>query len=148
MNQEENLLQNLSAIAQRFKDIHNDAVIAYTPQVQELCAKKATENEVGLMLDWLLMYAGDERMLKLYKQVCRTYWKIYPESIAFYIMEYRKEYDRESLIGTEYEYLLHEDEMDKKQILNYFVQFENVRRVAQIGGTIHKGCAFIVIVGV
>ena len=27
-------------------------------------------------------------------------------------MEYRKEYDRESLIGTEYEYLLHEDEED------------------------------------
>jgi len=53
-------------------------------------------------------------MLKLYKQVCRTYWKIYPESIAFYIMEYRKEYDRESLIGTEYEYLLHEDEIDEK----------------------------------
>ena len=87
-------------------------------------------------------------MLKLYKQVCRTYWKIYPESIAFYIMEYRKEYDRESLIGTEYEYLLHEDEMDEKQILNYFVQFENVKYVSQIGGTIHKGCAFIVIVGV
>ena len=112
MNQEENLLQDLSAIAQRFKDIHNDAVIAYTPQVQELCAKQATENEVGWMLDWLLMYAGDERMLKLYKQVCRAYWKIYPEAIAFYIMEYRKEYDRESLIGTEYEYLLHEDEID------------------------------------
>jgi len=113
MNQEENLLHDLSAIAQRFKDIHNDAVIAYTPQVQELCAKKATENEVGGMLDWLLMYAGDERMLKLYKQVCRAYWKIYPETIAFYIMEYRKEYDRESLIGTEYEYLLHEDEIDE-----------------------------------
>ena len=89
-------------------------IIAYTPQVQELCDKKATQNEVERMLDWLLMYAGDERMLKLYKQVCRTYWKIYPESIAFYIMEYRKEYDRESLIGTEYEYLLHEDEMDEK----------------------------------
>lgn len=25
-------------------------------------------------------------------------------------MEYRKEYDRESLIGTEYEYLLHEED--------------------------------------
>ena len=112
MNQEQNLLQDISAIAQRLKDIHNDAVIAYTPQVQELCAKKATENEVGWMLDWLLMYAGDERMLKLYKQVCRAYLKIYPETIAFYIMEYRKEYDRESLIGTEYEYLLHEDEID------------------------------------
>ena len=30
--------------------------------------------------------------------------------VSYYIMEYRKEYDRESLIGTEYEYLLHEDD--------------------------------------
>ena len=114
MNQEEKLLQDVSVIAHRLKELHNDAVIAYTPQVQELCAKKATQNEVGWMLDLLWSFAGDERILKLYKQVCRAYWKIYPETIAFYIMEYRKEYDRESLIGTEYEYLLHEDETDKE----------------------------------
>ena len=114
MNQEEKLLQDVSVIAYRLKELHNDAVIAYTPQVQELCDKKATQNEVERMLDLLFSFAGDERILKLYKQVCRTYWKIYPETIAFYIMEWRKEYDRESLIGTEYEYLLHEDEMDEK----------------------------------
>ena len=45
-----------------------------------------------------MIYAAEKRL------------KIYPDSIAFYIMEYRKEYDSESLIGTEYEYLLHEDE--------------------------------------
>ena len=114
MNQEEKLLQDVSVIAQHLKELHDDAVIAYTPQVQELCAKKATQNEVGWMLDLLWSFAGDERILKLYKQVCRAYWKIYPETIAFYIMEYREEYDRESLIGTEYEYLFHEDETDKE----------------------------------
>ena len=113
MNQEEKLLQDVSVIAQRLKELHNDAVIAYTPQVQNLCAKRATENEVERMLDLLWSFAGDERILKLYKQVCRAYWKIYPETIAYYIMAYRKEYDRESLIGTEYEYLLHEDEMEE-----------------------------------
>jgi hypothetical protein len=30
-------------------------------------------------------------------------------------MAYRKEYDRESLIGTEYEYLLHEDEIGEDE---------------------------------
>ena len=114
MNQEEKLLQDVSVIAHRLKELHNDAVIAYTPQVQELCDKKATQNEVERMLDLLFSFAGDERILKLYEQVCRAYWQIYPESIAFYIMEYRKEYDRESLIGTEYEYLLHEDEIDEE----------------------------------
>lgn len=107
---EEKLLQDISMIAQRLKELHNDAVIAYTSQVRDLCARKATENEVERMLDLLLSFAGDERILKLYKQVCRIYWQIYPEAIAFYIIEYRKGYDRESLIGTEYEYLLSEDE--------------------------------------
>lgn len=106
--QVEKLVKDLEPLIQQMERIYDDAVIAYTPLVDELCSRKATENEVEWMLDWLLMYAGDERMLQLYKKVCRTYWEIYPESIAFYIMEYRKEYDPESLIGTEYEYMLNE----------------------------------------
>ena len=104
------LAKELEPLIQQIKRIHDDAVVAYTPLVEDLCSRKATENEVGWMLDWLLMYAGNERMLQLYKRVCRAYWKIYPESIAFYILEYKKEYEPESLIGTEYEYLLHEED--------------------------------------
>ena len=66
------------------------------------------KGEKNLGVNYLLMLAGDDRMLALYKRACRTFWQTYPESIAFYIMEYRKEYDLESLIGTKYEYLLHE----------------------------------------
>lgn len=108
MDVEEKLFQDISAMAERLKGLCEDAVVAYTPMVNDICSRIATANEVGWTLDWLFSFAYDERILKLYKQVCRAYWQIYPETIAFYIMEYRKEYDRESLIGTEYEYLLHE----------------------------------------
>lgn len=104
------LAKELKPLIRQIHRIHDDAVEAYTPLVEDLCSRKATENEVGLMLDWLLMYAGDERMLLLYEQVCRTYCETYPESIAFYILEYKKENEPESLIGTKYEYLLIEDE--------------------------------------
>lgn len=104
----EKLVKDLEPLIQQMKIINDHAVIVYTPLVDDLCNRKALQNEVELMLDYLLMFAGDDRMLALYKRVCRTYWQTYPESIAFYIMEYRKEYDPESLIGTEYEYLLHE----------------------------------------
>lgn len=104
----EKLVKNLEPLIQQMKIINDHAVVAYTPLVDDLCSRKASQNEVELMLDYLLMFAGDDRMLALYKRVCRTYWQTYPESIAFYIMEYRKEYDPESLIGTEYEYMLHE----------------------------------------
>ena len=102
------LAKELEPFIQQIKRIHDDAVIIYTPLVEDLCRRKASMKEVECMLDWLIMFVGDDRMLQLYKRVCRTYWKIYPESIAFYIMEYKKEYEPESLIGTEYEYLLHE----------------------------------------
>lgn len=104
----EKLVKDLEPLIQQMKNINDQAVVAYTPLVDDLCRRKVPQNEVELMLDYLLMFAGDDRMLALYKRVCRTYWKTYPESIAFYIMEYRKEYDPESLIGTKYEYLLHE----------------------------------------
>lgn len=102
------LVKDLEPLIQQMKTINDQVVVAYTPLVDDLCRRKAAQNEVELMLDYLLMFAGDDRMLALYKRVCRTYWQTYPESITFYIMEYRKEYDPESLIGTEYEYLLHE----------------------------------------
>ena len=102
------LVKDLEPLIQQMKTINDQAVVAYTPLVDDLCRRKAALNEVELMLDYLLMFAGDDRMLALYKRVCRTYWQTYPESIAFYIMEYRVEYDPESLIGTKYEYLLHD----------------------------------------
>ena len=102
------LVKDLEPLIQQMKLINDQAVVAYTTLVDELCSRKASQNEVEFMLDYLLMFAGDDRMLALYKQVCRTYWQTYPESIAFYIMEYRKEYNPESFIGTKYEYLLHE----------------------------------------
>ena len=110
----DDLVEHLKPLVEQMKHIHDMAVVAYTPLTNDLCNKNATQNEVEWMLDWLLMYAGDERMLQLYKQVCRTFWKTYPDSIAFYVMEYRKEYDPESLIGTEYEFLLHENEYDEE----------------------------------
>ena len=108
----DDLVENLKPLVEQMKHIHDMAVVAYTPLVDDLCSRKATQNEVGWMLDWLLMYAGDDRMLKLYKKICRTFWQTYPDSIAFYIMEYSKEYAPESLVGTEYEYLLHENDFD------------------------------------
>ena len=104
------LVKDLEPLILQMKIINDHAVVADTPLVDDLCRRKASQNEVELMLDYLLMFAGDDRMLALYKRVCRAYWEMYPESIAFYIMEYRKEYDPESLVGTKYEYLLHEDD--------------------------------------
>lgn len=80
--------------------------LRYTPLVNDLCTRNASENDVEVMLDRLFDFCSNDRILALFKQVCRCYWYRYPSCIYFYIMEYRKCYDPESLKGTEYEYLL------------------------------------------
>lgn len=102
------LLEDIGAIAQQISGMYDQAVAVYMPLVDSICSRKATSNEVEHLLDWMFGLAGDDRMLLLFKRVCRAYWQTYPESIASYIMEYRKAYDPESLIGTEYEYMLDE----------------------------------------
>ena len=103
------LLDGINQIAEQMKGLCEQAYYVYKPQVDDICSRNASQNEVGLLLDWLLQYAGDDRMLGLYKQVCRAYWQKYPESISFYVLEYLKWYEPEKLKGTEWEYLLEED---------------------------------------
>lgn len=106
----QDFLAGIEELARELTQIRERAAIEYAPIVEEFCARKqASENEVGRMLDYLFEFADDERILLMYKKVCRRFVYEYPETISFYIMEYKK-YDRESLIGTEYEYLLHEDD--------------------------------------
>lgn len=100
----------VDGLAAQFRALNDMAVREYTPLVDDICSRIASRNEVERLLDYLFDFAGTDKILLLYRRVCRHYFQIYPDSIAWYIMEYRKEYDRESLIGTEYEYLLHEDE--------------------------------------
>jgi len=102
------LEDKISKLAETLAGIQERAVIEYTPLVNDICNRKATEDEVDNLLSWMFDFVGNEKMLLLFKKVCRTYLYEYPV-VGFYIMEYRKEYDRESLKGTKYEYLLEED---------------------------------------
>ena len=105
----ESLEEKISKLAETLAGIQERAVIEYTPLVNDICNRKATKDEVDNLLTWMFDFVGNEKMLVLFKKVCRTYLYTYPEVVGFYIMEYRKEYDRESLKGTKYEYLLEED---------------------------------------
>ena len=102
------MVKGLEPLIQSMKALNNEAVAAYAPLVDDICSQHATLKEVEHLLDYMLGFAGDDRVLLLFKRVCRAYWQTYPEDIAWYIMEYRKWYDPESLVGTEYEYLLDE----------------------------------------
>lgn len=106
---EEEFMNEILEMAKALSDLQDRAVEAYRPLVDDICSRKAKEEEIDHLLTWMFDFVGNDKMLLLFKKVCRAYFYTYPEVVGFYIMEYRKEYDRESLKGTKYEYLLEED---------------------------------------
>ena len=106
---EEEFMDGILGMARALSELQDRAVEAYRPLVDDICSRKAKEEEVDHLLTWMFDFVENEHMLVLFKIVCRAYFYTYPETVAFYILEYRKRYDRESLKGTKYEYLLEED---------------------------------------
>ena len=84
----------LRGIAEQINALNQEAYYEYLGPAERLCDNvNATENEVGLKLDYLFSFCGNEKGLGLYKKVCRTFYEKYPECIAQYINWYREEYD-------------------------------------------------------
>lgn len=85
---------DVRGIGEAYIQILGQASEAYTPLVDDLCRRPdASENEVGLMLDYLLSFCDSPEVLEMYKRVCRTFYNKYPESIARYVQWYREEYE-------------------------------------------------------
>ena len=106
---EEDFKNGFLEMAKALSELQDRAVEAYRPIVDDICNRIAKEDEVEHLLTWMFDFVENEQMMLLYKKVCRAYFYTYPETVAFYILEYRKRYDRESLKGSKYEYLLEED---------------------------------------
>lgn len=115
MGDYDSLLESMNGIVEQMQGLADMAVVEYTPLVNDICRRKASQNEVGLLFDYMFSFLGDERMLQLFRHVCRHYFYTYPGLIHSYILDYRKEYDPESLKGTEYEHLLNNEDLENKQ---------------------------------
>lgn len=70
----ENLEDKISKLAETLAGIQERAVIEYTPLVNDICNRKATKDEVDNLLTWMFDFVGNEKMLLLFKKVCRTYY--------------------------------------------------------------------------
>lgn len=87
--------KNISRIAEQIVQIHLNAHGIYLPLVEDVCSRTASEDELSHLLDYLLDFACDEKILELYKMVCRRYLCVYPRCIKFYIEAYREMWEDE-----------------------------------------------------
>lgn len=81
------------AIVERIQDISELSYNYYKPLVDSIIVEKASEKEVEHLLDYMLDVCHDDRMLHLFKKVCRRYYSLYPEMIASEILVYKEWYE-------------------------------------------------------
>lgn len=88
--------ENMHYIAEQIIQLHQKAYAVYLPLVDDVCNRKVSEDELSHLLDYLLDLACDEKILELYKKVCRRYLYVYPGCIKFYIEAYREMWEEEN----------------------------------------------------
>lgn len=88
-------VDTIKEMALQLKSINELAYNQYKPIASELCGRIASLEEVECTLDRMLDFCGDDAVLGLFKEVCRHYFNIYPEMIAYQINSYRETWDTE-----------------------------------------------------
>ena len=91
--------ENIYQIAEQIVQLHQKAYEVYLPLVEDVCSRSVSEDELSHLLDYLLDFACDEKMLGLYKKLCRRYLYVYPDCIKFYIEAYREMWGEENNYG-------------------------------------------------
>lgn len=88
--------ESIFQMAEQINQLHKKAYDIYLPLVDDVCRREVSEKELSYLLDYLLNFACDEKMLELYKQVCRRYFYNYPSCIKSYIDVYRGMWEDEN----------------------------------------------------
>ena len=91
----DNVVDSIQEMALQLRKINEIAYNQYKPIASDLCSRAASLSEVEYTLDRMLDFCGDDAVLGLFKDICRHYFDIYPEMIAYQINSYREIWDTE-----------------------------------------------------
>ena len=83
----------IKEIAEKIVELSDFAYDYYKPIVDKIVIENTSEREVEYLLDYMLGVCYDDRLLELFKRVCRRYYKLYPEMIASEIFSYKELYE-------------------------------------------------------
>lgn len=83
----EEFIQAVSEMAEVMNQNAYQIYLIYEPIVNDLCRRKAPEDEVNHCFDVLLDYAFDGNILSLFKRLGRYYYRFYPDSVLFYVKD-------------------------------------------------------------
>lgn len=93
---EENLI-NIQTISEKLFNLSKLAIEQYTQQVDNILTLKISdEKHIQQTLDGLLDFCFDDKILYLYRKLCKYYYDINSQATIDYIDYYKERYDSNS----------------------------------------------------
>lgn len=88
------ILNEINAIVESFRTLNEQALVVYTPMVEDICSRKSVSaKELENLLDGLVSICISDDMTELFKRVCRCFYYQYPEVITDYVYLYKEMYE-------------------------------------------------------
>lgn len=63
-----------------FSEIKDVAYFQYKPVAEDICSRIVSEEELNHIMDRMMDFCDDIRMLELFRKICRKYLTVYPEN--------------------------------------------------------------------
>jgi hypothetical protein len=88
----------IKKITENYQNITSQAFNEFKIITDNIINSQITDvKQIELTLNYMLDFCYDERMLQLYKELCRYYWDINPQATADYINYYREMWDSDDV---------------------------------------------------
>ena len=83
-----------------FGQLADQAYQSYSPIVEDIVnSKSLNTQEIEHTLDGILDFCFDDKMLALFKRLCRHYYYIDPAATSAHVYAYREMWDEKSLVN-------------------------------------------------
>ncbi|MBW6474416.1 MAG: hypothetical protein K0B14_14920 [Anaerolineaceae bacterium] len=94
--QTKELVRAVGELAVAQQQLARQAEQVYSVEVEAILRDQCCEPQrIECLLDWMLDFCFDDGMLRLFKKLCRYYFKIDPMATASYVYAYREMWDEE-----------------------------------------------------
>lgn len=82
------LIDNLQPMIREMDGLYKVAFGLLSAQADDACTHYWSEDQVEKLLDEMIGYCTWPDTLQLFKRVCRHYWNLYPEMVAYQVHSY------------------------------------------------------------
>ncbi|SPD73301.1 hypothetical protein PITCH_A180003 [uncultured Desulfobacterium sp.] len=92
----QDLVKRVGELARYGQKLAHQAVGQYSVELDAILKTRSRDpRRIERCLDGMLDFCFDDRMLVLYKKLCRYYFDIDPEATVFYVNSYREMWDEQ-----------------------------------------------------